>query len=446
MSEPNPEAYYNAARQLALSSRYLERDLKDLDSKLEVNNSAGSYFSGGTRWAQNYDQAASDVFEAASTAAIAARELAYQVHQAGLNHANSENSNHPGAPLQPTPAAPQGASMEYDLHPAESSAGGLHDTPAHWDLVVGLVQRPWADSDPDRIAGAGTDFQSWGVSTGESGEMLRSFAVVKWSDDEKLDPEVEGIIDEINAVAWAIQDSGNLATYLNIACARVGTVSKSNRDDITFSLKLLWLIVNSYRADKLAAGRIPFVGGVIERAIDEMIDVTKAAYAGRIDASLKAINDTVDQAIGNCRGINQTATSDARGLSSILDRTPRNTDPIRNRDFDDSQVASVEAEARAGMPARSEQERVLAPDGKFVVPEFIDRDNRQVYEVKNVNTLNSRSIAQIKSETLYAHSEGYSMILVTDHRTQITNPDILNLINTGQVEWVTKELDDNDDH
>ncbi|RMI28717.1 putative toxin [Nocardia stercoris] len=445
MTDIDPESYYNAARQLAFASRDTEQKLRDLDKNLTVSNSAGSYAPGGTTWGQNYDQAASDIFEVASTSAMAARELAYQIHQAGLNHANAENHNNPAA-NQPTPAPPQGTSLDINLHPSQYAAGGLQDTPEHWDLITGLVVHPWADSDPTRITQAGTDFGNWGRTTKINADTMKSFALLKWSDDEKKDPEVSGIIDEINNVHFALHDAGELGTYLETACKAVGTISDANRNDITFSLQLLYLISLSYEADRLALKKLPgFMQRWLEPAIDKLDEATKVAYASQIDAALKEINDKIAEAIGNCQGIYSTATGDVQFLSSILDRTPRNANPIRNRDDSDNRDAGKEGERRAGIPDGYTPKRVDIA-GQAIYPDYVDDIDRQVVEVKNANKLDDRSINQIKLETAYAQSQGYSMILVTDHRTQINDPDIQHLIDTGQIQLVRKELDDNDDH
>ncbi|MET9210500.1 MULTISPECIES: putative toxin [unclassified Nocardia] len=444
MTDLDPESYYNAARQLTGTSRDVERDLRALNTKLTVANSAGSYFSGGTKWGQNFDQAATDIFEVASTSAMAARELGYQVHQAGLNHANAENTNNPGA-NQPTPPAEEGTTLAINLQPGEFAAGGQHDTPSNWDLLRGLVTRPWADSDPVRISKAGMDFGDWGRATKRTADTMRNFAVLKWSDAEKTDVEVSGIIDEINNVHTALHDSGELGTYLETACKSVGKISEDNRSMIIFSLNLLRLILLSYEADKIALNRLPgFISGPLKRAIEKLEEKTKKDYATAIDGLLKEINDKVDEAIGNCEGIYAAANGDVQFLAPILNRTPRNAQPIRFRNRDDNDEAGDRGEERAGIPLPAGR-RGVNVNGETIYPDYIDVTNKQVVEVKNANDLDDRSRNQIKLETVYAQSQGYTMILVTDHRTVINDPDIQHMIDTGQIQLVRKELDDNND-
>src|SRR5690606_19974883 len=119
MTQITPEDYYAVAAKLCELSKTLETALKDLDNKLDVSQSAGTYDSGGPVWATSFDQSASDVFEMASTTSMAARELGYLVHQAGLNHADVENESSGGPGTQPTPPHPQGSSLATNLHPTQ---------------------------------------------------------------------------------------------------------------------------------------------------------------------------------------------------------------------------------------------------------------------------------------------------------------------------------------
>jgi hypothetical protein len=155
VTEIDPEKYYDVAWALILHSNKMEIDLRALDGQLDVRQSAGSYWPGGTSWGESYDQSASDIFELGSQAAIAATELGYLIHQAGLNHAHSENANNPSGPAVATPAPPHGTSLTESAHPKELSVGGSRDHPDHWELVSDLVTRQWADSAPDRITAAG---------------------------------------------------------------------------------------------------------------------------------------------------------------------------------------------------------------------------------------------------------------------------------------------------
>jgi len=147
-------------------------------------------------------------------------------------------------------------------------------------------------------------------------------------------------------------------------------------------------------------------------------------------------------------GIYGLATTSTQLLSSILDRTPRQTNPIRNRDRRQNQIAGDEGERRAGIPQGVPKQRVVVRlDGKpvAVLPDLIDDNNHNVVEVKNTNEIRPYN-EQIRAEAEYAKERGYTMTLVVDHRTQINDPQIQQMIDSGKIQLVRKELDDNDDH
>ncbi|RBO85265.1 putative toxin [Nocardia puris] len=139
-------------------------------------------------------------------------------------------------------------------------------------------------------------------------------------------------------------------------------------------------------------------------------------------------------------------------LSSILDRTPRNTEEVKFRNETENKAAGVEGERRSGInPAgrkRTVYVDVTQPDGSIktteVVPDRVDDVNKQVVEVKNTNEI-SPDKKQILTEAQWAQENGYTMTLVVDHRTKINSPEIQALIDSGQIQLIRKELDDNND-
>lgn len=59
--------------------------------------------------------------------------------------------------------------------------------------------------------------------------------------------------------------------------------------------------------------------------------------------------------------------------------------------------------------------------------------------------IKSYEIDQIAAETEWARQQGFIMTLVVDHRTVINDPRIQAMIDSGQIQLIRKELDDNDD-
>jgi hypothetical protein len=447
MTKITPENFYDVAAKLCRTSTSIEADLRGLDGKLDVGASAGTYTTGGPRWATSFDQSASDVFELGSTTAIAARELGYQVHLAGLNHAHAENESTGGAGAQPTPAQPQGTSLSTNLHPTEHAVGGTHEKPDHWDLIAKYVTKQWADCDEGRIDAAGKNFTDFAKNKGSAADTLWSdVTAVFTADAQHQSPEVNGIVDEVAHVCRALADIGVAASALGTACSEVHRVADQDKDTGRTSLTILNVIIKSYEFDKLATYRSPFGEGLRE-ALDWLIEYNKKQYAEAMDQLIDGISGTVDTAAKSNEGVYATATGSTRLLSSILNRTPRQTDPIRNRDEDANKQAGDQGEERAGIPPHHKQAVTVTVNGRpvTVIPDYIDEANRNVTEVKNANDI-AKSRDQILAEAQYARDRGFTMTLVVDHRTLINDPQVQALIDSGQIQVVRKELDDNDDH
>ncbi|TDK88636.1 putative toxin [Mycolicibacterium mucogenicum] len=425
MTKITPENYYAVAAKLCAASTQLAMDVKNLDNALDVSQSAGTYASGGPTWAQSFDQSASDVFELGSTTAIAARELGYLVHQAGLNHAHAENESGGGG-NQPTPPTPQGCTLETNLHPSQHAVGGTHEKPDRWELIAEYVTKQWADCDEGRIDSAGKQFTSFANSKGATAVQLWNDITTVFTDDaQHQSPEVNGIVDEVAAVCRSLRDTGDAASALGTACSEVHRVAN---------------------IDKIAARRLPF-GSWIVRQLDELIKTNKIAYARGMDKLIEGINGTVDTAAKSNQGIYSLATGSTQGLSSILNRTPRQTNPIRNRDDRDNDAAGKRGEQRAGVPGNYKKRWVrVTVNGvpRIVEPDYIDRANKNVVEVKNTNEIRG-NYDQIAAETEWARQQGFTMTLVVDHRTVINDPRIQAMIDSGQIQLIRKELDDNDD-
>lgn len=446
MTQVTPEDYYAVAAKLCELSKTLETALKDLDNKLDVSQSAGTYDSGGPVWATSFDQSASDVFEMASTTSMAARELGYLVHQAGLNHADVENGSSGGPGGQPTPPQPQGSSLATNLHPTEHAVGGSHEKPAHWDLIEKYVTKEWADCDEGRIGTAGTNFTTYGNTTKATALTLRSDVLGVFTQAaQDQSPEVDGIVDEVANVYQALSDTGDMGIALGAACQEVHRVADIDKRTGRTSLQILNAIIFSYEVDKIGARRIG--ARWLVRLLDDLIEKTKRDYARGMDALIEGINGTVNTAAGSNKAIYTTATTSTQLLSSILDRTPRQTNPVRNRSDAENRKAGERGEERAGIPPIPKRKVPITYNGvpQLIEPDYIDDENQNVVEVKNTNEIRPYK-TQILKELQFAQEEGYTMTLVVDHRTQINDPDIQKAIDSGQIQVIRKELDDNNDH
>lgn len=126
-------------------------------------------------------------------------------------------------------------------------------------------------------------------------------------------------------------------------------------------------------------------------------------------------------------GIHARATGSAQLLSAIMDRTPRQTNPVRNPANQQNMQAGDEGERRAAMLDGVPKQSVTENEHPVtVVPDLIDHRNQNV--VENTNEIRPYPTQQIRAEAENAHQRGYTMTLLVDHPTQINDPQIQQMI------------------
>ncbi|MEV6274001.1 putative toxin [Nocardia sp. NPDC051832] len=450
MTKVDAGAYYTVGALLLMVSSLLEAELRDLDKTLDTARSAGLYPYGGPSWAKSFDQSASDVFEAGSTAAMAAKALGIQIYTAGQNVARAENDSHPGT-QQDIPDVPGGTALAMNLHPTELAVGSTEGNPDHWDIIEDVVKaknlRVWADCDEARIATTGKHFTDHGIKNQDLADgIYRSVLHTFPEESEREDPILADYVLDAGALCNAIEAYSNGAKYLGLACNQVAAAAKSAKDDCRTTLKLLRGIEITYEADK-AVAKNP----VAAKAIDFTWETTKTSNAQTISDRLGNIEDKIKAAVSSNTGIYAMVTTELAYLSSILGRTPRNTKYV-GRPPSQNKAAGDEGELRAGIDPTLPRRQITIIDQNgsksSSIPDRIDDFNEQVTEVKNVNVLGEdaygpdRSVNQIKTQVQWAQENGYTHTLIVDHRTQITDPDIQRLINEGKIELIRMELDD----
>ncbi|WP_416566163.1 putative toxin [Nocardia testacea] len=441
MGNIDPEAYFKAAARLVLASNTIDAALRELDGKLDVTGSAGKH-EAGVLWSTSYDQSASDVFELASLCAMAARELGYQVHHFGLLHAESEAANDPAAGPYTPPPPPQGTSMTTAMHPTEISAGGDDGTPDHWEYIADRVKKRWPDPDYTRTAEAGKYFEAFGTAADTNSYAL--FNEVKTHLYEQTEPEVDTILQDLQYLATAYRDTGFVAKALKPACDEVTAKTDLECQQARAVLNSLHATMVALDIAEVGAHTNPPPAGQLnQRAIDLQREAALNRAVSDFETLMTELEGYVRTAIDSNKGIYTTATTSSALLRPILGRTPRKTDPIHNRDHNDNREAGDRGEERAGIPPGPKEDIVV--NGRERTPDLIDHNNEQVTEVKNKNKIDGDDTQQITDYLDYANSQGYSVVLVTDHRTQLT-PEVQKLVDEGRITLVRKELDDGDGH
>ncbi|MBT0567098.1 putative toxin [Williamsia sp. CHRR-6] len=405
----------------------LRRDLRD------VPNSAGHHMSAGHSWATAYDQAASDVFEAISLTAVAADNLGTLVHSAGSERMRVQNLNTPGRPDAAAPALAQGSGITTAIHPEFRSTGGRNDPPDTWHLIEDRVTKKWADCDVDKIRTAG---EAWTAGAAGVSRLVQAVPGPNGAPDPPPEvPKIDAAVDRVCRVLDEVVVWGNaIAT----ACAETQSKSDLERRQITAVLQAANIVIAVL--DSLPGGPLPQFVSMFA------VDRYKEQAARDVATLLTELDGFVGTAVSSLEGITGAGNVTnliQLNLSPMLGRYARPDKPISgNTNF---ARRGAEGERRAGIPPGYKKTRVYPKNprrkGGYRYPDFIDRDQGQVTEVKNVNDTRA-SDDQIADEAQWAEEQGYTMTLIVDHRT-VLSPDVVRLESEGDITVVRMELDDN---
>ncbi|GAA1084935.1 putative toxin [Tsukamurella strandjordii] len=440
VTDVDPQWYFDAAISVRAVSTKLVQGLTDLQNNLNVDNSAGNHTSAGHTWATKYDQAASDVFEAISLTAMAADNLGELIHAAGAERVHVQNTNSPGRSDVEVPALPEGGGLTMSMHPRLRSTGGLDDPPENWDIVEKNITKKWADCDITKIKAAG---ESWMSSYRGIQDAQLSLS---WTPNDSPDAPAE--VAKINAsvarIVAMLEKSTQWSIAIGHACNSVQATSDSTRQAITNFLAGMKIMIAS-----LGTG-----GGGPAGQANEAIAKSRAKLdaAEWVRVELEKLDASVDSTVQAkftfsstqpSTGAETVTSAVGKYLTPLLGRNARSAVPVQGGN---SRERGREGEIRAG---ENPDERAPAifpncPVGKpkFRIPDGRNDDTKQITEVKNVNKLSSRDRKQVIDEANWASENGYTMTLITDHRT-VLSQDVNKLVSEGKITVLRMELDEN---
>ncbi|MGX9296015.1 putative toxin [Tsukamurella paurometabola] len=130
-------------------------------------------------------------------------------------------------------------------------------------------------------------------------------------------------------------------------------------------------------------------------------------------------------------------------MSPLLGRYARPDKPVAGNG--NNWARGREGERRAGIPPGKKKTRIYPPNplgrGGYRVPDIRDDVTRQVTEVKNTNDTGP-SDSQIIDIANWTQANGYTMTLITDHRTTLS-PEVEKLQDEGRITVLRMELDEN---
>ncbi|OAT70052.1 hypothetical protein AWB85_01235 [Mycobacteroides immunogenum] len=448
----DPQWYYDVAAKLFSTGNTALEDITNLHKSLDVSQSAGTYKTGGPRWATFYDQAATDTYELASLSQMAAQELGYLIMQAGDNHAKAEEASNPGGSQE----SGGGASGVTGVTPIilsqpfqpELCVGATETSPPdRWELIKEYVTEEWANCSEGRIATAGRHFAQFGAQQPAKAMLLWAQVLAIFTPERQKFGEIKAFMAEVEQVRTGIGKSGApLAVTLGAACGAFGAVAAVSKTSTKTLLLLLEAELEIISKAKMVAKVLPNSKEVI-RALNERETAIKKATAEAVDKLMKLVDTAADKAAERGQGIYNTSTETAGALRDILGFTPRQIDPIHGTGVTTNSERGDDGERRAGIgdSKKTGHDVIIntgtGPKKVRVFPDEIDDENRQVIEVKNTNDIRDNR-NQILGELEVAKQKGYSMVLIVDHRTVIDDPIIQAKITSGEIHLVRKMLDE----
>lgn len=444
----DPQWYYDVAAKLFSAGNTALDDIGSLHGSLDVSESAGTYKTGGPRWATFYDQAATDTYELASLSQMAATELGFLIKQAGDNHAKAEEASNSGGPTGGASGA-TGVTpiiLSQPFQPELCVGATEATTPDRWELIKEYVTEEWANCSEGRIATAGRHFAQFGAQQPAKAMLLWVQVLAIFTPERQKFGEIKAFMAEVEQVRNGIGKSGApLAVTLGAACGAFGAVAAVSKTSSKALLLLLEAELEIISKAKTLAKVLPNSKEIINKLNDREKEIKKAT-AEAIDKLMKLIDTAADKAAEQGRGIYNTSSDTAGALRDILGFIPRQIDPIRGTDVEENNARGADGERRAGIDKNTKPYTVTintgsGPSTVTVIPDSIDDENRQVIEVKNTNEVR-KSREQILGELEVAKQKGYSMVLIVDHRTVINDPIIQAKITSGEIHLVRKMLDE----
>ncbi|WJR33499.1 putative toxin [Mycobacteroides immunogenum] len=441
----DPQWYYDVAGKLFSAGNTALEDIGNLHKSLDVAQSAGTYKTGGPRWATFYDQAATDTYELASLSQMAATELGFLIKQAGDNHAKAEEASNPGGPTGGASGA-TGVTpiiLSQPFQPQLCVGATEATTPDRWDLIKEYVQEEWANCSEGRIATAGGHFAQFGAQQPAKAMLMWAQVLAIFTPERQKFDEIKAFMAEVEHVRNGIGKSGTpLAVTLAAACAAFGAVAAVSKTSSKALLLLLEAELEIISKAKTLAKVLPNSKEIIRNLNDREKDIKKAT-AEAIDKLMKLVDTAADKAAEQGQGFYNTSSETAGALRDILGFIPRQIEPVRDTDGEENNARGADGERRAGIDKNTKPYTVKIGSGKTVtvIPDSIDDENRQVIEVKNANEVR-KSREQILGELEVAKQKGYSMVLIVDHRTVINDRVIQAKIDSGEIHLVRKMLDE----
>lgn len=414
----DPELFYDAAVAYKRESDGAAGALTILTGGLNSSNAAGSN-GVGPRWATAYDSTADLAGLVASRLVNSLHNIGNLLQQNGVNHDVTEAASTlnrrdaDGDPVTP-PGETEGSFLSA---PADvpSASGGNTPEPLGWDLVKDRVTDGWPNGSPSALRSAATAWEAFGH---------RLVEVNATAGPEELSLTTNVVSVEIPPATQRMNSARDITTDVAAAAGDLARAARDYADQLQFVqdgmarvLALLWAMVSIPK-------RWP---PLLRRAADVVIDnaiETAVAHCNHLNEALRTTAETTITNLGTAHTSLGGALGNAEGLLAL---TPRQVAPTPTERIRANQRKGAAAERRAGIDPNLAKTRIFPYQNdpsaspkqrqKYRIPDELNREERVLREVKNVQKLSATS--QLRDMAKWAANNGYTMAIVVDQgRTQ----------------------------
>lgn len=418
--------YFEAATALFGVATSLSSAHQKVISSLSGTDSMAGTDDKGVEFSNTYDQQTSKFESYGRNLIGAVQNYGRVLRQAGINHANAEaDSNINGAKPPQPPADPGAAIMACSAIP--QSAGGTSDGLMEYIGLLEKVGVPVPNGDTDKLGKAET---AWSSLSGLSSGFVGKISPIKDKIDVLNGDEIDTIVEDLEELDGLVENYTELGSALKDVCAQHKEYLDKLREELESILKSLAIDLGITAVIGIVSSFVSFgAGGAIAggKAV-----ATIAKYAIRIKDAISILaNVRRIKNISSMFGSLRVAFSNAKLTRFLrMELKQAKTQGAKNN------INGRIGELKAGINPNSVK-REITINGRTRVPDQLDDATMTLTEVKNTNTIGRSQ--QILDSLAYAKQEGYTMKLVVDTRTAISNP-LQKLIDSGDITLVRTGL------
>lgn len=429
MLDVDPELFYDLSGQYSRASRATSAALRTLDQELRGAVKMSGNDDDGVLWARGYFVAGVEAVVTASKATDVLARMAALVRQTGVNHDQSEDAEAYNTPGGPLPASDPGA-VTFTARPLKNPAEGTRPEPAGWAVLMGSTK--WINGNTELMQKAATSWQTAaGIYSTQDTDLRTKMRNLSGSST----PELPDLQNTHTSVLDGVEILGDAMRQQAGATGGYAEVLKAAQEGAEYELQLQVV------AQAINTVNAATIGRPIQKAILEAAELELDHSRRKIQEMLNGLADARRVSVMTFTAVSNTVTSVMTTkfqpvLDKQLKRPPERTRADQARR---NKLEGAKAEARAGIDPTEKKRSIPSATGtaKNRVPDDLDRTNKRLTEVKNVQ--HQALTLQIQDDLAYCQTNGYEFVLITDNATTLS-PDLQNLVNQGKIKHVRMDF------